>query len=94
MANGRKKAEIANRATLVNGGMYAAIIPAMRKQMKGMLVVASSNGNTLVINGGEFLGGVKDGTAISTDEFNRLQPFGVMCIHNPKFDAEGNISVR
>lgn len=55
-----------------------------REKINDLLVVKSGGTSTTVLNGGYRIG-AKDGTEMTTEEFNKKVLPGIRCLYNPKF---------
>lgn len=85
--------DLADKLASANGKRVTVVTPDMRKQMGNMLVVMSRNCSKLVLNGGANIG-VKNGTEISSEEFNKkLQQPGARCVYNPRLMPDGSLDL-
>jgi len=84
---------LAKRLSSANGREVVVLTAEMRKKMGNLLVVATRNGNTLVLNGGQHVKS-KNGAELTTEEFNRRFLPGMHCIYNPRFTLDGSLDLN
>ncbi len=68
------------------------ITPRMKKVVENLLVVVSSNGDTVIVNGGEKIG-LDNFVKYPTAYVNEKTRNGVICIFNPHLTPDGNIDL-